>query len=395
MADEVVPGWVPRGRTGSGRGLDIRHRPITNAAFHLPDHTHFGVSPDFIGNGAATLGPVAYSLLRAESFSLYEHRGKHVGSSVAWLRGLAARAEKIARIDPLGGRKLFRQNAPLYIWDLIGLVYETCEHLACVFDSLSRYRAGSAPDLGVAMLDYAETTLHVFDSPAFNDLTWWQAELGTVPDPARFAMLSPLQQRLMVDSRSALDTRLALAIATIREIYTDDLHRIAVRRRHSVSLLDAERGLAWISADHDEGASDAQALADGALAVADKDRRGGFAVELLLPISSSLINDLVGCLHQARWLVHTLSWATLSRAENPSHLPFVFDEDLPLQEDLSADWDSLMCTYTGIEPSALEEERKAKQRRSEVIGAAERVAPANNRATRREASRQSRKRRGR
>jgi hypothetical protein len=391
MADDVVPSWIPRDDAGQ-RGINVRHRQVAGSGFHLTGHAHSSEQIDYIKDGAAALGPVAYSLLRAESFSLYEHRGKRMGSTVFWLEKLTARAEKVSRLDEGGAHKLFRQNAPLYVWDLIGFVSETCEHLACVFDSLRRYRARKVTDLGVAMLGFEKPAFEVFASSAFEDLAWWRAELGTFPDEDRFALLTSRQQELMIESCKALDARMVLALSTVRFIYTKDLHRVAVRRRHAASLLDPERGLAWVSSDPVEAKSDVRVLEDGALAVADTDGRGGPVVELLLPLSWALINDLFGCVKQARWLVHALSWAALGRVENPSHLPFVFDDEVAVPDRLVAEWDGLMCAYTGLDPAGIAAQRKEWRRIDETIEAAERPTPSANRAQRRHPSRQSRKR---
>jgi hypothetical protein len=136
-----------------------------------------------------------------------------MGSTVFWLQKLTARAEKVSRLDEGGAHKLFRQNAPLYVWDLIGFVSETCEHLACVFDSLRRYRAGKVTDLGVAMLGFEKPAFEVFASSAFEDLAWWRTELGTFPDEARFALLTSRQQELMIESCKAVDARMVLALS--------------------------------------------------------------------------------------------------------------------------------------------------------------------------------------
>jgi hypothetical protein len=392
MAGEVVPSWIPRAEPGSPNVVDIRHRPVVGAGFHLSGHDHASQETDYIKDGATALGPLAYSLLRAETFSLYGHRAKRMGSTLDWLRRLTARAEKVYRIDQEAGRKIFRQNAPLYAWDLVGFVYETCEHLACVFDSLRRYRAREIDDLGAAMLGFEKPAFDVFASSEFVDLSWWRAELGTVPDEERFKLLTAPQQDLLIESRNALDARMNRALSTVRYFYTKDLHRVAIRRRHAVSLLDPERGLAWVSEDPEDAERDARVMELGALAVADTDGRDGPVVELLLPLSWSLVNNLFGCLEEARWLVHVLSWAALGRVEHPSHLPFVFDDSVELLPSQAAEWDRLTCAYTGLAPEGLAIERQRAIERQDIIEAAERPAPSMNRAQRRHSSRQSGKR---
>jgi hypothetical protein len=388
MANEVVPTWIPRDDAGQ-RGINVRRRPIAGAGFHLAGHDHSSDQRDFIKEGAAALGPVAYSLLRAEQFSLYKHRGKRMGSTVDGLHALTALAEKVSRIDEEGSRKLFRQSAPLYVWDLVGFVYEVCEHLACVFESLHRYRAGEVTDLGAAMLDFGTTTYKVFLSPEFADLDWWRNELGYMPDEAQFALLTERQQALMIESQKALDARMVQALSTVRFIYTEDLHRLAIRRRHGASLLDPERGLAWVSTDLEEAKGDVEAMDLGVLAVADTDGRGGPVVELFVPLSWALINDLYGCVKHARWLVHALAWAVLSRVENPSRLPFVFDEEAPLDSRDAADWDGLMCAYTGLDPAAFTAHREFVRRTLATVEAAERPDARLNRAQRRERPRKA------
>lgn len=257
---------------------------------------------------------------------------------------------------------------------------------------LRRYRSGEVSDLGAAMLGFEKPAFDVFASAEIEDLSWWRDELGTVPNEDRFGLLTDQQQALMIESCEALDARMIQALSTVRYCYTKDLHRLAIRRRHAVSLLDAERGLAWVSQDPQEAKGDIEAFELGALAVADTDGRVGPVVELLLPLSWALINELFGCLKEARWLVHVLSWAALGRVENPSHLPFVFDDEVSPPASRAVEWDGLMCTYTGLDPQGLEAERKRKQRRAEIIEEAERTEPSPNRAQRRQTSRQSRNR---
>jgi hypothetical protein len=388
MTYGMVPSWIPRD-DGGQRGVNVRRRPITGSGFHLAGHDHSAEQIDYIKEGAAALGPVAYSLLRAETFSLYEHRGKRLGSTLDWLMKLSTRAEKVSRLDEEGSRKLFRQNAPLYVWDLVGFVYETCEHLACVFNSLRRFRAGEVTDLGATMLGFDEPAFEVFSSPEFEDLAWWRTELGSIPDGTRFALLTPRQQDLMIESSEVLEKRLVLALSTVRVIYTKDLHRLAIRRRHAVSLLDPERALAWVSSDPEEAKSDVRVMENGALAVADTDGRNGPVVELILPLTRALINDLFGCVKQARWLVHALAGAAVSRVENPSHLAFSFDDDVPLGSRDVAEWDGLLCAYTGLDPAVLATQRAARSRMEATIEAAERPNAGLNRAQRREESRRA------
>jgi hypothetical protein len=141
-----------------------------------------------------------------------------------------------------------------------------------------------------------------------------------------------------------------------------------------------------------EAKNDVRVLEDGALAVADTDGRGGPVVELLLPLSWALINDLFGCVKQARWLVHALAGAALGRVENPSHLPFVFDDELKMPGRQVVEWDGLMCAYTGLDSAVMAAQRTEWRRIAETIEAAERPTPSPNRGQRRHPSRQSRKR---
>jgi hypothetical protein len=102
---------------------------------------------------------------------------------------------------------------------------------------------------------------------------------------------------------------------------------------------------------------------------------------VLLPLSWALINELFGCLREARWLVHAISWAALGRVENPSRLPFVFDDEVALPASRAVEWDVLMCDYTGIDPQDLQAEQRERQRRADIIAAAERPGPSPNRAS--------------
>jgi hypothetical protein len=174
-----------------------------------------------------------------------------------------------------------------------------------------------------------------------------------------------------------------LALSTVRFIYTKDLHRLAIRRRHAVSLLDVERGLAWVSQDAEEGKADLEALEAGGLAVADTDGKEGPIVELILPLSRAMLNELFGCLIQARWLVEAVSWATLGRVENPSRIPFVFDMDARTSARSQSEWDGLLSAYTGIDLEYIEKHGREKRARVDVLATLDRPKAPRSRAERR------------
>ncbi len=283
---------------------------------HFGGHVHEQAATDFIVDAASKLGPVAYSLLRAAAFSLRSHRGVRLLAATRGYEAAAERAREIWKIDQERGSRYWRMNGRLYMWDIVQVVHEVCEDLAGTFEAVRRCEADASLDLGLELLRYHGAADNVIGSQAFGDEAWWQSELEISPDPARYARLTAEQQAVLDQVLRVAKSRLPVALSTVRSIYTHSLHRVAARNRHGMALLEADQALAWVDKRDAEGRADMEALASGGLAVADTE--GRVIVELLMPNSTDVCNELMRCLDEANWLFQSLCNCLLQRAESPS-----------------------------------------------------------------------------
>ena len=152
-------------------------------------------------------------------------------------------------------------------------------------------------------------------SADFGNEGWWRRQLGIEPDPVRYALLTLAQRSTLTETLQVAAARLSLALPTVRSIYTHSLHRLAARNRHGMALLEPDQALAWVGQRDEDREADMEALAGGALAVADTEGRN--LVELLMPISTDAYNDVRICWNEANWLFQSLCSSVVERAESP------------------------------------------------------------------------------
>jgi hypothetical protein len=267
-------------------------------------------------DAASKLGPVAYSLLRAATFSLQSHRGVRLLAATRGYDAAAKKSREIWKIDPERGSRYWRMNGRLYLWDSVQILHEVCEDLSGTFEAVWRCEADASLDLGLELLKYHGAADKVIGSEAFGNEAWWRSEIEIDSDPARYAVLTADQQSVLNQTLGVAEARLSVALSTVRSIYTHELHRVAARNRHGMALLEPDQALAWVDKRDEEGRADMEALASGALAVADTDGRA--IVELLMPNSTAVRDELMKCLNEANWLFQSICNSLLQRAESPA-----------------------------------------------------------------------------
>jgi len=347
----------------------MQTRPV-----HFGGHEHEKSSPDPIVLGATKLKPLGYALLRAEGTTLSAHRLEQIKAIERGFLEMKKQTEKVNRQDAEMGLRHFRQQARLHVWDQIQMVHELCDRLACVFDSVSRWQDDPATvDLGESIVRFAAPADETIGQSRFGDLSWWRETLMIDPDPDRYALLDDRQKALLDAVLRSSGDRLPVAIETVRTVYTRELHRLAVRARHGVTLLDPELGWAWIGPTPEEQAQDYQDLRFGALAVADTvKRKGTEIVQYLMPINDDNLLALYSCLKEAHWLSWALCSAVILKAETEASVCVVANLEAPLAASRQELMD-MTIAYTGYDPELHEREEKRIARTETVYAAAGRL----------------------
>ena len=326
---------------------------------HFGGHEHEKSSPDPIVLGAIKLGPLGYALLRAEGTTLSDHRLARIKAIEHGFLEMKEQTEKVGRQDADMGLRHFRQHARLHVWDQIQMVHELCDRLACIFESVSKWQDDPATvDLGESIVRFATPADETISRSRFGDVAWWRKTIMIDPDPDRYALLNDRQKGLLDAVLGSSGDRLPVAIETVRTVYTGELHRLAAKARHGITLLDPELGWAWIGSTPQEQAQDYQDLKLGALAVADAGRRkGAEIVEYLMPINDENLLALYWCLRQAHWLNWALCSATILKAETEAGVCVVVNPDAPAPAS-SEELMDMTIAYTGYDPELSEREGK-------------------------------------
>lgn len=381
----------------AAKPIDIRVLPLTGRAIHRGDDHPHTMGHDFIAAGVAEFGALSYSLLRAEAMTLHQHRAKAARVVLDRFMELDDRLPAVAAVDEQEAHGIARQGPRLLMWDLIALVGEACEQLAAEHAAVRAWREKRVV-IADTLLAWQTPSHTVFASPEFQDLPWWRHELGVDPDPARLARLTPKQRRLVRAVFMQVAVRLPVALDALRTQYTPELHRVAMRRKHLVPLLDATLGLVFATTDTKTEDWVTRQVDEGALILADDKVHRGRISQIVVPVTAETISALLDLWTHANWLSRVLAGATISRAENLSGAAWSWDYDgasVGDPEDLTA----AMSAYTGAPLAQVRQEVANELRTSEVMRLAEarsaEVAdgpayPPLNRADRRAAARRRR-----
>jgi hypothetical protein len=347
--------------------VEVRQRSMSGLYVHLGGHEHSASQSDWLRIGANRIGPIAFALLRAEGTSVRTHRVAREEATSDGILDLNRLVEKIRRIDPDRALSKFRQDGKMLVWDQVQQLHEVCDRLACVFDSVRRWKSGTAPDLGRALLLYEKAADKVIGSEQFANQAWWRGVLMVQPDTVRRDLLNEKQRALLDDVLRGVDDHIPVALETIRSVYSKGLHRMAARQRHGATLLDPEMGFAWIGSTQDEQLADGTALKYGALAVADTSRTD--AIEYLMPLTIENLRGLQQCLHEAESLMWQLCYAVTEQASSPVGVSVPIDPTIPVPDGSRQQLREAVLIYSDYDRDLAERERKRAEETAAVFRA--------------------------
>jgi hypothetical protein len=372
--------------------IDVRAVPVSGPVIHGHErHGHDHAGWDLTGAGSKNLGQLSYSILRSQGINMRRARKRRVDAVLSEMTDLRRLWDRVAKVEKAEAEKIHRQRTKLLVWDLIREVGETCEQLAAMFTAVTEWDKSSI-DLATTLIEWQGSAYDVFAQSGFEDLDWWNRILGTEPASDRLAAITPRQAEIVRDLFASAAKRLPSALGAVREIYTKELHRIFVRRKHLAPLLDADWGLVFESEDAALAEWVRGEVADGALVLADHKVVRGRIVQLVIPTTQETVDSLWTLWSDADWLSESLAGAVLSRAEHPAGLPIAMDEH---SYDI-VDVMTAIYAYSGSPPDVLEADL-AVEAHSRAVHSAAREHDASiaqpNRAGRRAAAKADRKRR--
>lgn len=377
--------------------IDIRILSLTGNATHRGDDHPHTKGHDFIAAGEAALGALSYSLLRAEAMTLYWHRASGSrGARAVRDRLIEDRKiiERMASVDVKEAQERARQLPRLTMWDLIACVGEACEQLAAVHGAVRAWRRTGA-DIGKTLISWTRPSYLVFPTVDFQSVAWWRSELGLDPDPTLMRQLTAGQRHLIKEIFEQVDARLPDALDALATQYTPELHRVAVRRRHLIPLLDATIGLVFATTDPASETWLATQVDRGALILADDKVVPGQMSQIIVPVDRETEIALLWLWSHANWLSRSLAGAVISRAESPNHVAWSTDNDATLPgSDVTRG--AAMAAYTGMPADQTVAELAMQQRGAAAMRLArETVAERLGRDAPPSSNRQDRRRAGR
>ncbi|HLX34534.1 MAG TPA: hypothetical protein VKR30_04755 [Candidatus Limnocylindrales bacterium] len=359
--------------TKSDRG--IRILPLSETiATHLGEgHPHSQPGAyDFIRAGLDTFGPLGYSLLRSEAFTLAANRNGHAYRLAERFRKFAEYREQVSLVDKVQAERLHVQRTRLMFWDLIGGLAESCEQLAAVFTAVRAYDRGN--DIGEALLGWNGDVLKTINNRTFQDVAWWEEHLG-IParkDPWWAATWADPTRRPVIATMVGARKRLPVALRAVVDGYSFPVHRVAMKRKHASPLLDGHLAIAPATGNLRDDEWLARQIEDGALVVAD-DRAGATTAQQVVILVSQAVGDsLFEAWRQANWISLQLAGATIARAENPSSRPLPVDPMAPVLGTLPQ-LNEAARLFVGAGSDQWEEEQRIQRRTARIRSLAESV----------------------
>jgi hypothetical protein len=317
--------------------------------------------------GQQALGELGYSLLRSEIYSKRRHRHRRITSRVKERQELE---QELAVARSSGNHTAIghaEQNLGLLVWEHIGVLAEFCEQLASMFHAVREHEQGSG-DFGQRLLAFKKPAWRTVGDGSFSDVAWWTATLGIqspVPRPIEEVLTRgpmAMAEAMFKDARKELPG----ALADVARTYTQSVHRVAQRRKHAYPLL-TEYGFGWLPAKPVAEVAPAETvIAHTPFTVVDAYR--GNHTGLSVPGDRWAAEQLLEGIASADWLLHVLSAAVLSAAENRTGLALVF---MPIGEGWPIeDQKALLRAYTGYSDATHEGLATEKDAREAAVAAA-------------------------
>lgn len=299
---------------------------------------------DMLQRGRRSLGDLGYSLLRSDVYTKAKHRRRRVRSLVRDRDSLERHLALARTSDNATAIRHAERDLSLLVWEYIGVLGEFCEQLAALFHAVTK-RSADSGDLGKLLVTFTKPAWRTLASEPFQDLQWWTSTLGVhdrVPDSIREGLTSQaraLAHAMFSDARSCLTD----CLDTVVHTYTQDVHRVAQKRKHPYPLV-TEYGFEWLPTSTDEGVGFEFNLAEHSPFTVIDDSNGELFC-LLVPGDRWAADRILKGIDGADWLLSTLSSAVLSAAENRTGHPLVW---MPVARRWEwADHKALLRAYTG------------------------------------------------
>jgi len=300
--------------------IEVRRVLIEGAPSHFhpgePEHER-----DYFVRGRKNLGELGHSLLRSTHWLMANHLFRRQEALRNAYEDLVAGALGAHTDSVPDGDAIYKDRAPLFFWDALGLLHQVSEQLAVLFDARRAWRSQGG-DLGERILNSGATAESVIvRSPDFRSDNVWKDVLGLpIPKAAREG-LGPERWR-------ALDTVLKDSLAefmwdvdVLTRVWNEDLFRVSNKYKHAYPILVPDFGSVWLGVAPEERDGNRKFIEDGALVVADTDDRGR-KVELVAAVRIGGIENLFLAIECARWLGLALIETLLQRGERESARAF-------------------------------------------------------------------------
>lgn len=292
----------------------IDRNPIHIHGPHLGTH-----EDDHFDRGLRTYGPLGYTLLRGQRVMLPEQwrRASDLHDQYERLiREMAA-----ARVEGLADPTLaYVDGSRLVFWETLGLLLAVSEQLAVLISGINDWE-GRRRDLGQAILDGEAQPHRVFANSSFASEEWWRKHLHLRRSYRKVPGLSS-RQRELLRTLSEESLRWTMqGVGNLRNTWNEDLHRVAVRYKHSFTLLSASHGVVWSNGEQTaKGDLIGEISTTGGLLVADTSTRGGAPVQLAVEVTIGGMEVLLTTVVEAISLTEALVQALLQRAEHATGL---------------------------------------------------------------------------
>lgn len=305
-------------RRGGTPYLRVIETPIDGITFHVHpgDHVH---DSDPFARALSALGPLGFTLLRSQR-PLLDVQWETAAVVAGRYEGLVAemKAAREARVPHPEAN--YVAETRFIFWDALGQLLAVSEQLATLFLAVSEWR-GHRSDLGLAILSGDALPYKVFQSSAFTSSKWWSRNLRFQPASPTGARLTDALRSLWTEINSESFDFVLRGANDLAGLWNRELHRVAVRHKHSFTIVSASYGVGW-----GRNESDADLLAEiyraGGLLIADL--KDDAPVQLTVEITIGGMEVVLGSLYHAIGITQLLVNRLLDEAETPrSKLPLM------------------------------------------------------------------------
>ncbi len=347
--------WAVRRR---GRPyVRVESSPLQGQPVHVHGSQALEHDEDHFERGMRAYGPLGYSILRSHAVvsAHLRHRIDGLVQQYELLVGrmMAARTAALSNYD-----EEYVIQSRLVFWDALGSMLMACENVMALFFAVNDYE-GRRVDLGESLVKRRDVAPHrVLESGSFQHYDWWYRHLDLGGAKGRGLDLAA-RQKAQVDFVARTSRALVReALDDIANTWTADLHRVATRQKHGLTLIDPTHGAAWATEILGDGTPHiGQDYVDSALFVIDAN--DGPPSQFVVPISIGGLEVLLDSARGTVALWESLVAALIQKAENPTGrvFPAVARYDSNLMPDhLKPNNDeiiTLLALISGLSPEYL------------------------------------------